>query len=305
VTIKWVNKQWAGRARRDDSHSSLPLLHVYLRLFYRPHNYHIFAYGIKLFTPKHLVDIGRIDSLAYIREEGNTIVIGALTTHIRVERSDLLRTYLAALPTCASLIGDQQVRNRGTIGGSLAQADPASDMLGTVLALKGEIIAQGPNGKRIIKADSFLTGPFATALEPNEILTEIRFAIPPAYTSSTYEKLANKALHSALAGCAASITLSSDGICTSASLVITGAATQISRASTAESALIGQQLNQATITATASQATDGLELISNIHATKDYRHHMVSVVTRRALQRALEQLKSWGHIDSLNTLNNG
>jgi carbon-monoxide dehydrogenase medium subunit len=213
-----------------------------------------------------------------------------LTTHTQIERSDLLRTHLAVLSACASQIADQQVRNRGTIGGSLAYADPASDMPAVVLALKGEIVVQGSNGKRTIKADDFFTGPFTTALGSNEILIEVRFATPPARTGSAYEKLANKAFHSAIAGCAASISLGGDGTCTTASLAITGAARRVTRASAVEAALVSKKLDEATVAEAASHAADGLELVSDIHASEDYRREMASVVTRRAVLRALEQV---------------
>ncbi len=248
------------------------------------------AMKLHLSQPEHLVDIGRISSLSYIREQENAIVVGALTTHAQIVRSELLRTRLAALPECALLIADQQVRNRGTIGGSLVHADPASDMPAVVLALKGETVAQGPNGQRTIKADDFFISPFATALEPNEVLIEIRFAALPAHTGSAYEKLANKASHSAIAGCAATISLDGDGTCTAASVAITGAAMQITRASTVEAALIGKKLDQATVAEAASHAADGLELVADIHGSKDYRRQMSLVVTRRAILRALEQV---------------
>jgi carbon-monoxide dehydrogenase medium subunit len=247
---------------------------------------------LRLSQPEHLVDIGRVAGLSYIREQENAIVVGTLTTHAQIERSDLLRIRLAVLPVCASLIGDQQVRNRGTIGGSLAHADPASDMPAVVLTLKGEMVAQGPNGQRTIKADDFFTGPFATELEPNEILIEVRFATLPTRTGSAYEKLANKAFHSAIAGCAATISLGDDGTCTAASVAITGAAMQITRASTVEAALVGKKPDQATVAEAASHAADGLELVADIHGSKDYRRQMALVVTRRAITRALEQAQA-------------
>lgn len=247
------------------------------------------ALKLRLLQPEHLIDIGRIGGLSYIREEGNTIVVGALTTYTQIERSDLLRSRLAILPECASLIGDQQVRNRGTIGGSLAYSDQAPDMSGVVLALKGEILTQGPNGQRTIKADDFLTGRFTPALEPNEILIGVRFAIPPARAGAAYEKLANKASHYVVAGCAAVISLGGDSTCMAACIAITGASTQISHANMVEAALVGKKLDEATIAEAASHAAEGLELVSNIHGTKDYRRQMASVVTRRAILRALEQ----------------
>jgi carbon-monoxide dehydrogenase medium subunit len=244
------------------------------------------AMKLRLSQPGHLIDIGRVGGLSYIREEQGVVAIGSMTTYTSIERSNLLRRYFALLPEGTSLIADQQVRNRGTIGGSVAHADPAADMPGIVLALKGEIVAQGPNGKRSIKADDFFTGTFETALNPDEVVVELRFAIPPARTGSAYEKLANKASHYAVAGCAAVITLDGAGTCTAASVAITGAAMQVARASAVEAALVGKKLDEATIAEAASHAADGLELVSDIHGSKDYRRQMCSVIARRAIANA-------------------
>ncbi|MBE3558554.1 MAG: xanthine dehydrogenase family protein subunit M [Ktedonobacteraceae bacterium] len=250
------------------------------------------AMKLRLAQPGHLVDIGRIDGLSYIREDGNTVAIGALTTYTAIERSDLLRRSFALLPEGISQLADQQVRNRGTLAGSLAHADPAADAPGIVLALKGEIVAKGPNGERVIKADDFFVGTFTTALAPDEVITEIRFAKPAAHTGSAYEKLANRASHYAIAGCAAVVTLNDDGTCAAASIAITGAASQTARASTVEADLVGKTLDDATIAEAASHAADGLELVADIHGSKEYRRQMTSVVTRRAIQRALERARA-------------
>ncbi|MBO0782835.1 MAG: xanthine dehydrogenase family protein subunit M, partial [Ktedonobacteraceae bacterium] len=247
------------------------------------------AMKLRLSQPGHLVDIGRINGLSYIREEGNAVAIGAMTTYSAIEQSEVLRRYFPLLPECTSLIADQQVRNRGTIGGSAAHADPAGDLPGVILALRGEVVVQGPKGKRTIKADDFFTGTFETALEPDELVTELRFATPAAHTGSAYEKLANKASHYAIAGCAAVITRNADGICAAASLVITGAAMQTTRASAAEAALVGKKLDAATIAEAASHAAEGLEMVGDIHGSPEYRSQMTAVVTRRAIQRALER----------------
>ncbi len=167
---------------------------------------------LRLAQPGHLVDIGRIHALAHIHEDNGAISVGPMTTYTMIERSRLLHHHFPMLPEGASLIADQQVRNRGTIGGSLAHSDPASDMPGMVLALKADILAHGPHTKRTIKADDFFTGTFTTALHPNEIITEIRFAFLPARTGTHYEKLANKASHYAVAGCAAVISLGADDV---------------------------------------------------------------------------------------------
>jgi carbon-monoxide dehydrogenase medium subunit len=247
------------------------------------------AMKLRLSQPGHLVDIGRIQGLSYIREEGNEIAIGAMTTYTTLARSDLLRQHFALLNDAASVIADQQVRNRGTIGGSIAHADPAGDMPAVVLALKANIVSQGPNGKRTIKADDFFVGTFETALQPDEIVTEIRLAVPPPHTGSAYMKLENKASHYAVTGCAAVVTLDTDGTCSSASVAITGASTKVTRASAVTAALVGKKLDEPTITQAASHAAEGLELVSDIHGSKEYRSHMTTVMAKRAISLAAQR----------------
>lgn len=244
---------------------------------------------LRLAQPGHLIDLGRIDGLSYIREENGYVAIGALTTYNKIERSDLLARRFALLPEGTALIGDQQVRNRGTIGGSVAHADPAADMPGMVLALKAIIVARGPSGQREINADDFFQDLFTTALAENEVVTEIRLPLLPAHSGSAYEKLANRASHYAVAGCAAVVTLNDDNTCASASVVITGASVKPTRATAVENALAGKVLDEATISAAASHAADGLELIEDIHGTKAYRAQMAGVMAKRALLRAVER----------------
>jgi carbon-monoxide dehydrogenase medium subunit len=244
---------------------------------------------LRLAQPGHLIDLGRIDGLSYIREEHGYVAIGALTTYNKIERSDLLARRFALLPEGTALIGDQQVRNRGTIGGSVAHADPAADMPGMVLALKAIIVARGPSGQREINADDFFQDLFTTALAENEVVTEIRLPLLPAHSGSAYEKLANRASHYAVAGCAAVVTLNDDNTCASASVVITGASVKPTRATAVENALVGKVLDEATISAAASHAADGLELIEDIHGSKAYRAQMAGVMAKRALLRAVER----------------
>ena len=244
---------------------------------------------LRLAQPAHLVDIGRIGGLSYIREDNGAVAVGAMTTYRTIELSDLLRSQFALLPEGTSMIGDQQVRNRGTIGGSVAHSDPAADTPGIVLALKGDIVAQGPGGKRTIKADDFFLDLFATALKPDEVITEIRFALPPARTGSAYEKLANKASHYAVTGCAAVVSLGGDGTCSAASVVITGASVKPTRASAVEAALVGKRLDEATVAAAASHAADGLELVEDIHGSKAYRAQMSCVMAKRAILKAAQR----------------
>src|SRR5205809_6166550 len=210
---------------------------------------------LRLAQPAHLVDLGKISGLSYIRQESGAVEVGAMTTYTTIQHSQLLHHHFALLPEGTALIGDQQVRNRGTIGGSIAHADPAADMPGIVLALKADILAQSANGVRTIKADDFFIGTFETALQPDEIVTEIRFAIPPAHTGSAYMKLENKASHYAVAGCAAVVTLDTNGTCTSASVVITGASVKAHRASGVESVLVGKKLDEPVVAGAATHAT--------------------------------------------------
>jgi len=244
---------------------------------------------LRLSTPGHLVDLGKISGLAYIREDGGAVAVGAMTPYRQIETSNVLASNFALLPEGTSVIGDTQVRNRGTIGGSTAHSDPSADMPGIVLALKADILAQGPNGVRTISADDFFKGAFETALQPDEVLTELRFAKPAAHTGSAYMKLENKASHYAVAGCAAVITLDSAGVCTAASVVITGAAMKATRASGVEAALVGKQLDEATIADAASHASEGLELVEDIHGSKAYRSQMAQVMARRAIARAVSR----------------
>ncbi len=244
---------------------------------------------LRLAQPAHLVDIGRIGGLSYIREDNGAVAVGAMTTYRTIELSALLRSHFALLPEGTVMIGDQQVRNRGTIGGSIAHSDPAADTPGMVLALKADIVAQGPGGKRTIKADDFFMDLFATALRPDEVITEIRFAIPPARTGSAYNKLANKASHYAVTGCAAVVSLGGDGTCSAASVVITGASVKPTRASAVEAALLGKKLDEATVADAASHAADGLELVEDIHGSKAYRAQMSCVMAKRAILKAAER----------------
>jgi carbon-monoxide dehydrogenase medium subunit len=244
---------------------------------------------LRLAQPGVLVDLGRIPGLSYIREENGTVAIGAMTTYTTLGRSDLLRQHFAIILDALAVLADRQVRNRGTLGGSMAHADPGADLTAVVLALKGNIVAQGPGGTRSIAADDFFVDTFATALQPDEIITEIRLPVPPAHTGSAYVKLENKASHYAVVGSAAVITLNADGACSSASVAITGASTKLTRANTVEAALASKKLDETTLADAASHAVDGLELVGDIHGSEAYRGQMCTVMTRRAILKAVER----------------
>jgi len=244
---------------------------------------------LRLSQPEHLVDIGKIAELSYIREENGVVAVGAMTTYTQAAKSELLRTHFALLADAAAVIGDQQVRNRGTIGGSVAHSDPAGDMPAIILALNAEIVAQSSNGKRTIAADDFFVDTFTTALEAGELLTEIRLAIPSARTGTAYMKLENKASHYAITGCAAVITVDGGGTCSAARVTITGAGTKVTRARAVESALVGKKVDESVAAEAASHAAEGITLIEDLHGSQAYRSQMTVVMARRAILKAIER----------------
>jgi carbon-monoxide dehydrogenase medium subunit len=249
---------------------------------------------LRLAQPEVLVDIGRIGALRYVRPENGRLAIGALTTHAQVASDPTIREQCAVLAETAGLIGDAQVRNRGTIGGSLAHADPAADYPATILALDAEIVAQGPQGRRTIRATEFFTGLLTTALAPDELLVEVRVpqlgpgGTPGSAAGGAYRKLPNKASHYAVVGVAAVVRLDGGGIA-SAGVGITGAGSQPVRAAAVERALVGQAPSAEAIARAAEAAAEGLDLLGDVHGSAAYRAAMARVYTRRALQEALRR----------------
>lgn len=245
------------------------------------------AMKLRLAQPKLLIDIGRIKDLSYIREAGGQIQIGATTTHFQIETSDLLRHACPLLAETAACLGDMQVRNKGTIGGSLAHADPAADWPAAVIALNAEIVAASPKGERTIKIDDFFVELFTTALQPGEVLKEIRFATPKGRVGQSYLKVRHPASGFAVVGVAVNLTLDGSGKCQSAGIGMTGVSAKPYRASGVEAALKGKALDAKILAAAASHATDGVELNSDLFASGDYRKHLAEVYTRRALEQAV------------------
>jgi carbon-monoxide dehydrogenase medium subunit len=249
------------------------------------------AMKLRLAQPAILIDIGRIRDLSYIREDGDQILIGAMTTHYELESSARLKEICPLLPECASSIGDVQVRNRGTIGGSLAHADPAADWTATALSLGVTLIATSARGERTIKVEDFFLDMLTTALAPDEILREIRVPVPQARTAQAYEKVPHPASGFAVVGVAVSLARAADGKCESASIGVTGVAAKPYRATGVEQALIGKQLDAQTITDAAAHAAEGVEANSDLYASAEYRQHLARVHTRRAIERALSRIK--------------
>ena len=225
----------------------------------------------------------------FIREEDGQIRIGEMTTHYQIESSDLLKSICPLLPDCASHIGDMQVRNKGTIGGSLAHADPAGDWPAAVIALNAELVATSKNGDRTIKADDFFVDLMTTALEPNEILREIRINKTNGRTGQVYVKMPHPASGFAVVGVAASLSFNGGSECKSASIGITGVSSKAYRPSAVENALAGASLDAATIGSAAARATDGVDVNGDVFASEQYRRHLTGVYTRRAIEAALKR----------------
>ncbi len=249
------------------------------------------AMKLRLAQPQMLVDIGRIKDLAYIREEENQIRIGAMTTHYQLESSERLREICPLLPETAARIGDVQVRNKGTIGGSLAHSDPAADWPAAIIALEAEMVTVGTSGERVIKADDFFVDMLMTALEPGEILREIRVNVPQGRTGQAYMKVAQPASGFAIVGVAANLALDDGGACRSAHIGITGVASKAYRASDVEDGLQGNALDAEAITSAATHATDGVDINGDLFASTEYRRHLAEVYTRRAIEAAASRIK--------------
>lgn len=242
------------------------------------------AMKLRLAQPGMLVDIGRIKDLSYVREEGDQIRVGAMTTHYQIESSTLLQKICPLLPECAAQIGDVQVRNKGTIGGSVAHSDPAGDWPAAIIALRAQIVVVGANGERTIAADDFFVDMLTTALQPGEILREIRIPKPTGRFGHSYQKVRHPASGFAVVGVAVALQLGAGNNCESASIGITGVASKAYRPGAVEAALKGQSLVQASIEAAAAHATDGVDLNSDLYASEDYRRHLAKVYTKRAIQ---------------------
>lgn len=241
------------------------------------------AMKFRLAQPKTVIDISRIAELSYIREANGGIAIGAMTTHFQIESSDLLYKRCPLMPEVAVNIGDVQVRNKGTLAGSLAHADPAADWPAAILALDAELEIAGPNGRRCVKASEFFVDMMQTAVQPNELLSEIR--LPITGRSVAYAKFAQKASGFAIAGVAVVIDKQSKSV----RVGITGVASKAYRASAVERALQARPLTSELIAQAASKAPEGIDPLNDIHASAEYRAHLARVNTRRALEIAVSR----------------
>ena len=240
------------------------------------------AMKLRLAAPETIVDLGRIPELSYIKEDGGVIRIGAMTTHWDIESSQLLRSKCPLLPLAAGYIGDVQVRNRGTIGGSIAHADPAADWPASLLAVEAKVKIQAAGKSREISAEEFFVDTFTTALEPRELVTEIIVPADPAGSAYTYSKFEQPASGFAIVGIAVHV-VKSGGKVSKCRVGVTGLSGKPFRAKNVEEAI---EAGKPIAEAVAGIAT-GVDANSDIHATGDYRKHIAKIYARRALESAL------------------
>jgi carbon-monoxide dehydrogenase medium subunit len=247
---------------------------------------------LRLAQPKNIIDLGKISGLSGIKEEKTAIIVGAMTTHWEVESSTVLKAKVPVVSETAAVIGDPAVRNKGTIGGSLAHADPAADMPATAIALGFEFVCEGAKGKRTVKVDDWFQGLMSTALNEDELLTQIRIPIPVAGSGAAYLKFPHPASRFAIVGVCASVTLDKNGACTKAGVGVTGAGTVAVRAKGVEAGLVGKQLDAATIEAAAQKAADGVDVQADLQGSVEYKSHLCRVFARRALEAALKRAQA-------------
>jgi carbon-monoxide dehydrogenase medium subunit len=239
---------------------------------------------LRLATPEHLIDINDLEDLAYIRQEGDEIRIGALTRHVDLEKSELLAEHLPVFGDAEEVIADPVVRNRGTIGGSLCQADAAEDLSAVCAALKAQVVIRGPEGERVVGMDGFYTGPFTTAVGDNELLTEIRIPLRP-HGGSAHEKVERRAGDFAIAAASAAVwvdggTISDAGVALSAVGPIT---IQVTRA---EELLRGKQPSDELFEQAGAIAAEDCAPLADGRGTVEYKRHLAGVLSKRALRRA-------------------
>lgn len=243
---------------------------------------------LRLAQPRYLIDLGRVSDLPRgIRRDGDQITIGAFTLHAEIGESDIVRETLPGLAHAADGIGDVQIRNRGTIGGSSAHADPGADFPVILTALNASFAAESPRGSRVIPVDDFFVDFYMTALEPDEMLTEIRIPVPASGSSNAYSKLANPASGYVVVSAGVLLTHGPAGECASARVAVGGLGAKPFRAAAVEGALRGQQLNAQSIAAASLRAAEGADPYADLYASEDYKRQVATVYVRRALEAAI------------------
>lgn len=247
---------------------------------------------LRLGSPPKIIDINRVPGLQYIKASGGQLNIGALTRHAEIQNSRLVRDKAFLLSETASWIGDPQVRNMGTIGGSLSHSDPSGDWGAAILAMRGEVTVQGPAKQRKLRIDDFLVDTFTSALKESEILTEVSVPIPPPRSGGAYMKLERNLGDFATVAVAVQVSLDAKGVCTSAGIGLTALGPKNLRAEKAEKALVGKPLNKGTIGEAAEAAAEDAQPTADpLRGSAEYKRDVAKVYTRRGLEVALSRAK--------------
>jgi carbon-monoxide dehydrogenase medium subunit len=243
----------------------------------------------RLARPGYLIDINRISGLSYIKEEGGYLKIGGLTREAELENSLLIHSKYPIISDTARVIADPQVRNMATLAGNLAHGDPANDHPATMLALGAQVVAVGPQGERVLPIESFFITLFATELQHDEIVSEIRVPTPPPRSGGAYLKLERKVGDFATAGVAVQLTVDGAGICQKVGIGLTNVGATPVKARKAEESLRGKKLDEAAIAQASQLAADEAQPSSDLRGPAEYKKGLVKELTRRALARAYER----------------
>jgi aerobic carbon-monoxide dehydrogenase medium subunit len=249
---------------------------------------------LRLAQPRLLVDIGRLPGLSYVRAEDGVLAIGALATYRDVQLSEDTQRRHPLIAEAIHEVGDPQVRARGTLAGGLAHADPAADMTAVVLALGATIRAVGPGGQRDIGIDDFFLDMLTTALQEQEIITEVRIPFLQAGMGGAYIKFDQPASHYALTGVCAVVSLSGDGRISNARVGVTGVGSKAYRPTAVEQALQDQPADEDAVKTAVATVADGIDVLGDIHASPEYRAHLARVLTRRAVLQAAQRSRGGG-----------
>jgi carbon-monoxide dehydrogenase medium subunit len=244
---------------------------------------------LRIARPGYLIDINRISGLSYIKEEGGFLKIGGLTREAQLESSPVIRAKYPILLDTAHVIADPQVRNLATVAGNLAHGDPANDHPATMLALGAQVVATGAHGERIIPIEEFFLSLFSTALQPGEILTEIRIPVPPARSGGAYFKLERKVGDFATAAVAAQVTADANGAAQNVGIALTNVGPTPIKAKKAEDFLRGKKLDEANMRQAGQLAADDAQPSSDLRGPAEYKKGLVKELAKRALSRAAER----------------
>ncbi|HWX77965.1 MAG TPA: xanthine dehydrogenase family protein subunit M [Candidatus Acidoferrales bacterium] len=250
------------------------------------------AMKLRLASPRYLIDLGSVPGLRGVRIDGESLAIGALTVHADIAASDLVRKQLPGLADAASMIGDVQVRNRGTVGGSVAHADPAADLPVILTALNASFVLQSASGNRTVGTQDFFIDFYTTTIAANEVLTEIRVPLPPSGAGTAYAKLPHPASGYVVVSAGVLIHRQPSGQCESARIAIGGMGSNPIRAAATEAALQGQPLTPDVIARAAAKAADGTDPDDDSYASADYKRQVATVYARRAIEAAVERARN-------------